>query len=93
MPRIVRSFNDWKLIKEVKVMNPSHVAEKVSMVAKQIPGYTYGTSAVARSPITLRELELLKQSAGLTKEDEHWLHMAGEALADQTKELVGKWQP
>src|SRR5947209_7329984 len=73
-------------------MSRSHTAERVSMTAEQIPGYTYGTSEVAQSPITLQEFELLKQSAGFTTDDEYWLHVAGEVLADKTKELVGKWR-
>ena len=30
------------------------------VIAEQVPGYTYGTDAVAPSPITLQELEALK---------------------------------
>jgi hypothetical protein len=73
-------------------MNRSQVLEKARMVADKIPGYDYGSSKVPKSPITEAEFELLRQSAGFTKEDEHWLRVAGEALAGQTKELVGKWR-
>jgi hypothetical protein len=73
-------------------MNQSQTTEQVRMVANQIPGYNYGSSDVAKSPITLHEFELLKQSAGFTNEDERWLHVAGEVLADQAKGLVGKWR-
>ena len=66
--------------------------EKTGMVADQIPGYDYGSPNVARSPIGEQEFEALKQSAGFTEDDEHWLRVAGETLADQTKELVGKWR-
>src|SRR5207248_4546498 len=68
------------------------VMEKTKMVADQIPGYDYGSPNVAKSPITVKELEQLKQSTGFTTEDERWLRIAGEALADQTKELVEKWR-
>ena len=47
---------------------------------------------MAKSPITLQEFEQLKHSATFTEEDEHWLRMAGDILADQTEELVGKWR-
>jgi Protoglobin len=73
-------------------MNRSHLLEQARMVAGEIPGYDYGSPALSKSPVSLKELELLKQSAGFTKEDEQWLRVAGELLADQTKELVGKWR-
>ena len=47
---------------------------------------------MAKSPITLQEFEQLKRSATFTEEDEHWLRVAGDILADQTEELVGKWR-
>ena len=64
----------------------------MKFVAPEIPGYNYGSAEVAQSPITLRELEQLKQSAGFTKDDEQWLRRAGEVLADQTKAVVEKWR-
>src|SRR5437016_225083 len=73
-------------------MSRSQTIESTKKVTKDIPGYDYGSPNAAKSPISTEELELLKQSAGLTKEDEHWLHMTGEALADQTKSLVEKWR-
>ena len=73
-------------------MNRSQSQSKVRMVANDIPGYDYSSLNVAKSPITLKEFEELKQSAGFTEEDERWLHLAGETLADQTDELVAKWR-
>ncbi len=64
----------------------------MKMVAKEIPGYTYGTADASVSPISLPELEKLKQSVGFTEEDQKYLRMAGEVLADQTKQLVDKWR-
>jgi hypothetical protein len=66
--------------------------EKLRMVADEIPGYDYGSPNVAKSPITPQEFEQLKQSAGFAKEDEHWLHVAGGVLSDQTQALVEKWR-
>lgn len=63
-----------------------------TMVAEIIPGYTYGQADVARSPITSGDLELLKQSVGLTDDDQHYLRRAGEVLADQTEKLVERWR-
>jgi len=73
-------------------MNRSQTMEKTRMVADEIPGYDYGSPNIAKSPITVNELEQLKQSTGFTNEDERWLRIAGEVLADQTKSLVEKWR-
>jgi hypothetical protein len=64
----------------------------MKMVAEQIHGYTYGTTEVATSPVTMRELEDLKISVGFTEEDQRYLQLAGEVLADQTKPLVEHWR-
>ena len=61
-------------------------------VAEQIPGYTYGTREVARSPLSLQDLEALKTSAGFTEEDQRFLRLAGEVLADQTQQIVEHWR-
>jgi hypothetical protein len=61
-------------------------------IAEEIPGYTYGTPGVAASPLTLQDLENLKTSAGWTAEDEHYRRLAGEVLADQTKQVVDHWR-
>ena len=61
-------------------------------VAEDIHGYTYGSAEVAASPISLHELEDLKVSAGFTDEDQRYLHLAGEVLADQTSKIVTHWR-
>jgi hypothetical protein len=57
-----------------------------------IPGYTYGAEAVAKSWISLQELEQLKTSVGFTAEDERYLRWAGQVLGDQTKQIVEHWR-
>lgn len=57
-----------------------------------IPGYAFGTADSATSPLTLAELDLLKQSAGFTTEEERWLRAAGEVLDDQAEALVDHWR-
>lgn len=57
-----------------------------------IPGYTYGSAAAAKSPITLDELEQLKASASFTSDDERWLRRAGELLADHTAQIAQAWR-
>ncbi|MCL6505575.1 MAG: hypothetical protein K6T59_00980 [Bryobacteraceae bacterium] len=54
-----------------------------------IPGYAYGK--VARSPVGPDDLELLKQSVLFTEEDERYLRMAGQVLADQVEEILDLW--
>src|SRR4051812_12566251 len=73
-------------------MNRTQTIEGPRMIADEIPGYDYGSANVAKSPITIKELEQLKQSTGFTQGDEGWLNVAGDVLADQTKQLVEKWR-
>jgi len=60
--------------------------------ADHIHGYTYGTADVPASPVSLRDLEALKISAGFTEEDQRYLRLAGEVLADRTEEIVHHWR-
>jgi len=62
------------------------------MADQPIPGYSYGDSAVGASPVSMREFEELKISAGFTHEDERYLRLAGEVLADQTEQVVRHWR-
>jgi hypothetical protein len=59
---------------------------------KTIAGYTYGTAAVASSPVTMEELARLKQAATFTDEDERWLRRAGAILAEQAEAMVDTWR-
>jgi hypothetical protein len=58
----------------------------------QILGYAYGTKEVARSPVTLQELDALKVTTGFTGEDQQSLRLAGEVLREQTAEIVKHWR-
>ncbi len=60
-------------------------------MANEIAGYTYGTEKVATSPLSIEEFELLKKAVMFTEEDEHWLRLAGEVLADQVDEILDLW--
>lgn len=64
----------------------------MKMVADEIPGYCYGSSAVARSPVSLRELANLKGMVGFTAEDQRYLQLAGDVLFNQTKQVVDTWR-
>jgi Protoglobin len=64
----------------------------MKQVADHIHGYTYGSSEIAASPVSMRELENLKVSVGFTDEDQRYLRIAGEVLADQTGQVVHHWR-
>jgi hypothetical protein len=56
-----------------------------------ISGYTYGTKDVPKSPITMRDLELLKKTVLFTDDDTKHLNMAGEVLEDQIDDVLDLW--
>jgi hypothetical protein len=61
------------------------------MEAQSIPGYTFGTPEVASSPVTGEDVELLKATLLWSEEDDRYLRMAGEVLADQVDEVLELW--
>jgi hypothetical protein len=60
-------------------------------MSQTIPGYTLGTPAVARSPLSLAELELIKKTVLFGDEDIHYLRMSREVLADQVEQILDVW--
>jgi len=56
-----------------------------------IPGYTYGKTAVAPSPVSLTEFEKLQATVLFGEEDSRYLQMAGEVLQDQTDAVLDLW--
>ncbi|HEY8491325.1 MAG TPA: protoglobin domain-containing protein [Dehalococcoidia bacterium] len=61
------------------------------MSTAPIPGYTYGTEAAARSPLTLEDLERLKQAVLFGDDDAAALRQAGRVLADQVEDVLDVW--
>lgn len=61
------------------------------MTAATIPGYDYGTEQVARSPLSMADFELLKQAVLFGPDDERYLRMAGDVLADQIEDVLDLW--
>ena len=51
------------------------------MTQTDIPGYTYGTDVVPRSPVSLQELELLRATLLLGEDDLAALWRSGGILA------------
>ncbi len=56
-----------------------------------IPGYTYGTSAVARSPVTAADFELMKKSALFGDEDVKYLRMSLDVVKGQVEAILDVW--
>src|SRR3954454_225797 len=54
----------------------------------QIAGYDYGSDRAARSPLTLAELERLKEVVSLTEDDQRALREAADILAEQADDMV-----
>jgi hypothetical protein len=59
--------------------------------AATIPGYTYGTAAVAKSPITLADFERMKQSVLFGEEDVKALRLSHDVLQDQVEAILDVW--
>lgn len=53
-----------------------------------IPGYTYGTDAVARSPISLDEFENMKKLAMFGEEDIKYLNLTYDIINDQMDDIL-----
>ena len=56
-----------------------------------VPGYDFGAGTVARSPLGIEDLELLKQTVLFSDEDEEYLRLAGDVLEDQAEEVLDLW--
>lgn len=56
-----------------------------------IPGYTYGSPAVPRSPVTLEDLHQLEAAVMFTDDDRRYLQQAGEVLRDQVEDILDLW--
>lgn len=57
----------------------------------QIPGYTYGTAAVPRSPLTMQDLTHLQKALLFTDEDVKYLRMSRDVLEDQVEAVLDVW--
>ena len=64
----------------------------MTQVDERIEGYTYGAKEVPESAVTMQELKDLKVTVGWTEDDERFLSLAGEVLADQTQDVVHYWR-
>ena len=56
-----------------------------------IHGYTLGTAAVSRSPVTLADFEAMKASALFGEEDVRYLRMSHDVVKDQVEAILDVW--
>lgn len=61
-------------------------------VVDNVAGYAYGAAELATSPVSMKDLDLLKQTITLDSEDLRYLRTAGQVLEDQTDSLVNLWR-
>ena len=57
----------------------------------QIPGYSYSSAELDRSPVSLQALAELKASVLFGPDDQQALRMAGQVLADQVEDVLDVW--
>lgn len=56
-----------------------------------IPGYTYGTGAVASSPVTLDDFALMKKSVLFDDDDVKYLRLSHDIVKDQVEAILDVW--
>ena len=61
------------------------------MAKARIPGYAFGTSVVPRSPVSLAEFELMKETALFGEDDVRYLRMSRLVLEDQIDDVLTAW--
>ena len=61
------------------------------MEAQSIPGYTFAMPEVPQSPVSGKDIELLKATLLWSDDDDRYLRMAGGVLADQVEEVLDLW--
>lgn len=59
--------------------------------AERIPGYTYGSKSVARSPVTLSDFERMQKSVLFGEEDVASLRRSHDVVKDQIGAILDVW--
>lgn len=67
------------------------MSTNASWQAGDLRGYTYGSAAVPRAPISLDELELIRKTVLLGEEDLKWLRVSRDVIADCLEEILDVW--
>jgi Protoglobin len=61
------------------------------MIQTDIPGYTYGSDAVPRSPVSLEELQLLQATLLLGEDDVAALRRSRDLLEPRVEDILDVW--
>jgi hypothetical protein len=59
---------------------------------RAIPGYSYGSTDVPPSPVSMDELRKLEAAVGWSREDADWLLAAADILVPQAEAMVDCWR-
>ena len=59
--------------------------------ARSIPGYTYGSPTLARSPVSTAEFETMKLSVLFGAEDVRYLRLSHDVVKDQVEAILDVW--
>jgi hypothetical protein len=87
----MKSFNWPAAAAAIALVSVGAVVVLAQPASQSIPGYTYGTATVAKSPLTLKDLESLRKTLLFTDEDVKYLRMSKAILADQTDQVLDVW--
>lgn len=66
-------------------------SEKENRNVSNIPGYTLGTTAVSRSPVTLADFAQMKASVLFDEEDVKYLRMSRDVVKDEVEAILDVW--
>jgi hypothetical protein len=61
-------------------------------IVDNVAGYDAGANELTTSPVTMKELDLLKQTITLDSDDQKYLRMTGDVLKPQTESIVNMWR-
>jgi len=66
-------------------------SEKEKNTMSNIPGYTHGTSTVAKSPLTLTDFDQMKASVLFGEDDVKYLRMSHDVVKDEVEAILDVW--
>src|SRR4030066_2347235 len=61
------------------------------MATTNIPGYTYGSAELKKSPVSIDDFAKLKQATLFGDDDVRYLKMSHDILKDQTEQILDVW--
>ena len=61
------------------------------MTSTNIPGYTYGSAELKKSPLSMDDFTKLKQASLFDDDDIRYLKMSHDILKDQTEQILDVW--